>query len=338
METFFAFIKKHYINIWVRNGILFSLLIFFNLLSNSTQPIGEKNNPFAFIISIALNFSLAFFHNHVLLRKFLFQKKIIQYVLLFIIFVAFTALLVMYISPWILNKPYRTNTKQIILGVLSDYMLLSIFYFLHFYFLKYIKMNEIQILNQRTEIENLKQQLNPHFLLNSLNNLYGVALANPTDVPSKIIELTDLLKYQIETSKKDYSTLESEKEFIEKYIAYSQWKLQNITINSTETGEIKNYSVTPMIFLPLVENAIKYSNFEKNPIINLHWVFSNAKFIFTITNAFKDNQSQLFSTKSGLKNLKKRLELFHPESKLEIEEKNNNFTVSVTLWNLTTLA
>jgi sensor histidine kinase YesM len=338
LDTFFAFIKKRYTNIWIRNGILISLLIFFNLMSNSTQPVQEKNNPFAFVISIALNFLFAFVHNHILLRRFLFEKKIIKYILLFIVFVIATALLVMYITPFILSKPYRTNIPQILLGVVSDTMMLSIFYFLHFYFLKYIKMNEIQILNQKTEIENLKQQLNPHFLLNSLNNLYGVSLSNPTEVPSKIIELTDLLKYQIETSKKDYNSLVDEKSFIEKYIAYSKWKLQNITINSTEVGEMKNYKVTPMVFLPLVENAIKYSNFEKNPIIKLQWTFSDAKFIFTIINSFKDNQSQIFSTKSGLKNLTKRLELFHPDSKLEIEEKNNNFTVSVTIWNLTILA
>jgi sensor histidine kinase YesM len=338
LDTFFAFIKKYYLNIWIRNGSLISLLIFFNLLSNNTLSIKDKENPFALIISLVLNFLVAFCHNHFLLRLFLFQKKIIHYFLLFVVFIATTMLLVMYVSPWILSNPYRTNALDILFGALSDTMLISIFYFLHFYFLKYIKMNEIEILNQQTEIENLKQQLNPHFLLNSLNNLYSVSLTKPEAVSDKILELSDLLKYQIETSKKDYISLFEEQKFIEKYIAYSQWKLQNITINIEEKGIRKNYKVTPMIFLPLLENAVKYANFEKNPVIDIHWEYSDSKFTFSISNAYMESKTEHFSTKSGLKNLKKRIELFHPNSKLEIVDTNSNFKVIVSLWNLDILA
>jgi sensor histidine kinase YesM len=334
LETFFAFIKKYYSNIWIRNSLLLSIIIFFNLLSNSVQTGQDRDNPLAVIVSLFLNMVLVIIHNHVLLRLFLFQRKIIQYLILFIAFLAVTTLATTYFFPWILDDPYETNIPNMIFSVMINTVLASILYFLHFYFLKYIKMNEIEILNQQTEIENLKQQLNPHFLLNSLNNLYSVSLTKPEAVSDKILELSDLLKYQIETCKKDYITLFEEQKFIEKYIAYSQWKLQNITINTSEKGTKKNYKVTPMIFLPLLENAVKYANFEKNPVIEINWEYSDSKFSFSITNDYLASKKEHFSTKIGLKNLKKRIELFHPDSKLEIIDVSSNFKVTVSLWNL----
>ncbi len=335
MDNFFALIKKYYTNFAIRNGILIALGLILGQIENSLQQQAERENPFSLALLGICNYGLIVFYNHIILRLFLFQKRIILFSLLFVSYMAILTLFIMYGSPGILGDPFKTDYARLLPDIIFNTILISLFYFFHYFFLQYIKQQEIELLNHKTEIENLKQQLNPHFLFNSLNNLYGVSLANPADVSNKIIELSDLLKYQIETSKKDYSSLEGEKEFIEKYINYSKWKLQNITINSTETGEAKNYRLTPMIFAPLLENAIKYSNFDKNPIINIHWVFSNSKFSFKISNTFNDNQSEPFSTKSGLKNLKKRLELFHPKSSLEIEEKNNVFTANVTIWDLT---
>ncbi|HOY13653.1 MAG TPA: histidine kinase [Saprospiraceae bacterium] len=240
----------------------------------------------------------------------------------------------MYVTRPLLNKSFISDFTVFLPDIIFNTFLISIFYFLHYNFLKYIKVNEIQILNHQTEIEYLKQQVNPHFLLNSLNNLYGVSLTNPSEVPNKIIELADLLKYQIETIKKEYNSLENEKEFIEKYIGYSKWKLQNISIKSAEVGNFKNYKITPMLFLPLIENAVKYANLDKNPMISILWEFGDSKFDFTITNNFTDNKNEKFSTKTGLLNLQKRLSLFHPDSKLTVEENTNNFKVVLSLWNL----
>ncbi len=335
MLNFFSLLKKYYTNIYIRNSILIIVALFFSLLSNSFQSSINKVNPFSLILLGLTNIGLIIIYNHFILRLFLFKRKYFLFFILFILFIAILTFHIMYITRPLLNKPIIGDFKVFLPDVIFNTVLISFFYFLHYNFLKYIKQQDIITLNQKTEIEQLKQQLNPHFLLNSLNNLYGVSLSHPASVPNKIIELTDLLKYQIETSRKDYNTLFDEKNFIDNYIAYSKWKLQNITINTFETGVIKNYLVTPMVFLPLIENAIKYSNFDQNPIINLNWTFSDNKLIFTITNAYKDNQSELFSTKSGLKNLRKRLELFHPESKFEINENSNNFKASVTIWNLT---
>ncbi|MGL4596911.1 MAG: histidine kinase, partial [Bacteroidia bacterium] len=250
MDKFFTYIKKYYTSFAIRNGILISLGIIFGQLENSLREPEDRVNPFSLALLSLTNYGLVVFYNHIILRLFLFQKRIILFVLLFVSYMVFLTLFIMYGTPSIMGDPFKTNFLQLLPDVIFNTILISLFYFFHYFFLQYIKQQEIELLNHKTEIENLKQQLNPHFLFNSLNNLYGVSLSNPAEVSNKIVELSDLLKYQIETSKKDYSSLEGEKEFIEKYISYSKWKLQNITINTTESGEAKNYRLTPMIFSP----------------------------------------------------------------------------------------
>lgn len=338
MEKLFSILKKYYLNIWIRNGILFSVMIFVNLLGNEFDNPKNRENPLLLFVLLIIVYFLVFIHNHLFIRLLLFKKKYFLYFISLLFYCVIFSFLLMIGFPYLLNNPKMAlDLPNSLISIFANSFIASIAYFLHYYFLKYIHIKDIEALNIQNEIDYLKQQLNPHFLLNALNNLYSVSLTNPTDVPSKIIELSDLLKYQIETCKKDYSYLFEEKKFIEKYIIYSQWKLKNITIKTTETGQIKNYRVTPMLFLPLVENAIKYSNFERNPTIKIDWVFSESKFIFSISNDFKDNKNENFSTQTGLKNLKKRLQLFHPDSNLDLIEKDNNFTVNLTLWNLNTL-
>ena len=338
MEKLFSILKKYYLNIWIRNGILFSVMIFVNLLGNEFDNPKNRENPLLLFVLLIIVYFLVFIHNHLFIRLLLFKKKYFLYFISLLFYCVIFSFLLMTGFPYLLNNPKMAlDLPNSLISIFANSFIASIAYFLHYYFLKYIHIKDIEALNIQNEIDYLKQQLNPHFLLNALNNLYSVSLTNPTDVPSKIIELSDLLKYQIETCKKDYSYLFEEKKFIEKYIIYSQWKLKNITIKTTETGQIKNYRVTPMLFLPLVENAIKYSNFERNPTIKIDWIFSESKFIFSISNDFKDNKNENFSTQTGLKNLKKRLQLFHPDSNLDLIEKDNNFTVNLTLWNLNTL-
>ncbi|HMS67186.1 MAG TPA: histidine kinase [Saprospiraceae bacterium] len=334
MDNFFAFLKKYYTNIYTRNGILIIIALSFSLLTNSFRSPEDKVNPFSLTLLNLTNIIMIIVYNHYILRLFLFRKKYVLFLVLFGVYMAFITLFTMYITRPLLNKSFISDFAVFLPDIIFNTFLISFFYFLHYNFLKYIKVNEIQILNHQTEIEYLKQQVNPHFLLNSLNNLYGVSLTNPSEVPNKIIELADLLKYQIETIKKEYNSLENEKEFIEKYIGYSKWKLQNISIKSAEIGSFKNYKITPMLFLPLIENAVKYANLDKNPMISILWEFGDSKFDFTITNNFTNNKNEKFSTKTGLLNLQKRLSLFHPDSKLTVEENTNNFKVVLSLWNL----
>jgi LytS/YehU family sensor histidine kinase len=150
--------------------------------------------------------------------------------------------------------------------------------------------------------------------------------------------LSDLMKYQINTSKNDFISLIEEIEFIENYIAYIQWKSNDIQINTTTSGQIQNYQIAPMIFLPLLENAVKYSAHELPPTITMQWVYTANAIEFVIENNFNSNKVLANSTKMGLLNLQRRLELFHPNSTLDIVNNKDIFTAKLKLWNLATVA
>jgi LytS/YehU family sensor histidine kinase len=212
------------------------------------------------------------------------------------------------------------------------------FYFMHLSILSHIQQTEKKLEHSFSEINYLKQQLNPHFLLNAINNLYGVALSTPNDVPDKILELSDLLKYQINTIKKDWIALQVEMDFIDKYLNYTKWKSSTINITEEVNGSFQNFLITPLIFLPLIENAVKYSAHTKAPKITMQWTFADNELVFSISNNFSENKSNLQSTKTGITNLERRLELYHPQSKLTLSQNNTNFTAQLKLWKLTTVA
>jgi LytS/YehU family sensor histidine kinase len=212
------------------------------------------------------------------------------------------------------------------------------FYFLHQNVMVYISGLERKTLQSDVEINYLKQQLNPHFLLNALNNLYGVSLSSPQDVSDKILELSDLLKYQINTNKKDWTSLQDEQQFITQYMQYILWKSNGLQYTNNSLDNFINYKVTPMLFLPLLENAVKYSAQCVDPFIYLQWTYSPQKIELRIQNNFNPNKQNTGSTKIGIDNLKRRLALYHPENSLLLDTNQHIFTATLQLWNLSTVA
>jgi len=214
-----------------------------------------------------------------------------------------------------------------------------IFLFISFFLVdQWIKENLIdskrRMLSAESELAQLKQQMNPHFLLNALNNLYGVALAAPKEVPDRILELSELLKYQIETSKKQWITVQDEMDFAGKYLRYMEWRTNGMMVDFQIEGAVPNYQISPLIFLPLIENAAKYSSETEHPDIRVKWSFETDRMKFIITNNFKLSKSTVKGTKIGIENLRRRLELYHPQHKLELIKEGNIHTAQLELWKM----
>ncbi|HEU4497662.1 MAG TPA: histidine kinase, partial [Flavobacterium sp.] len=188
-----------------------------------------------------------------------------------------------------------------------------------------------KLIANENELSFLKHQLNPHFLLNAINNLYGVSLAEPEIVSEKILELADLLHYQLDAIKKNTVLLADEIAFCKNYIAYMQYKSNNLKVETAITGNFQNKKIHTLLFLPLIENAIKYASETQNPQVNINWLLDKDCLIFTISNTFTANNSKAKGTEIGLANLKRRLEILDAKSELTITE-NDFFKVQLTLW------
>ncbi|WP_240475550.1 sensor histidine kinase [Flavobacterium hibernum] len=222
------------------------------------------------------------------------------------------------------------------LSILSLVLNGTAFYFLHIVIMKKVSQSDKDIIKFRSELSFLKQQLNPHFLLNAMNNLYGESLSEPDKLPDRILNLSDMLRYQIEATKKDYVLLEEEIAFIKKYIEYSTFQNERLLVTRTFEGDFDHIEIPPLFFLPLVENAVKFSAETPEPYIIIDLKVRCGNLSFTLKNNFLESGSRLSSTGIGIENLKRRLEVYGLRHDLSCKKEKNIFIVKLKIWHLPT--
>jgi sensor histidine kinase YesM len=183
------------------------------------------------------------------------------------------------------------------------------------------------------ELNALKSQLNPHFLFNTLNNIYGTNLKNPEKGSEMILSLSELFRYQLESQKKDNVKLDDEIRFLNDYIELERLRLTSRnSINVNIELERPETLVAPMLFLPFIENAVKYGTYPSRNAVILIELKQNGKHIsFRCDNPiFPDKQ--VVSTQTGLQNVKRRLEILYPgKHQLEILKTNSTYSVQLNL-------
>ncbi len=183
---------------------------------------------------------------------------------------------------------------------------------------------------KRTEMELklLQMQLQPHFLFNCLNNLYAFNLFNHTKANEMILQLADLLRYQLEIGKREKISLIEEISFAENYIALEKIRLYNCDIEIKKEGNFKGFQITPLLLLPLIENAFKHSQDIKKQFVSFSFQIQNNIFLFRCENSIGQENTKKNSNKIGLENVKKRLEiLYKNQHTFEISQKENTFLV-----------
>ena len=186
----------------------------------------------------------------------------------------------------------------------------------------------------RAELAFLKAQINPHFLFNTLNNIYSLAVTKNNDTPSAIMKLSNIMRYLTDDATHDYVPLQSEVECISDYIELQRLRLnQKTEINFSVSGHLDEKQISPLILITFVENAFKYgvSNHEPSPLIIK--ISAEERTITLLC------QNKLFNTVRkveregiGISNTRQRLELLYPNKHLlNITTDNGVYTVLLTL-------
>ena len=173
---------------------------------------------------------------------------------------------------------------------------------------------------KRTEAEllTLRQQINPHFLFNTLNNIYALIEISPEKAQIVVHELSKLMRYVLYENSGEAVTLNKEITFLENYIELMKIRLSN-EVELTFENKIpieNNWQITPMLFVSLVENAFKHgvSPIHKSFIHIVFDILDDNKLTCSIQNSyFPKNDSDLAGTGIGLENLKRRLEILYPD-------------------------
>ena len=196
------------------------------------------------------------------------------------------------------------------------------------------RTNEKEKLQRELELNYLKEQVNPHFLFNSLNSIYALSRQQSSETPEVVMQLSELMRYQLESAKKDRVLLKEELEFIENYLLLEEKRLsKRCTIEFTIDGDVSGLKIAPMLLIPFVENAVKHGAQSTNEqsSITASAIIKNATLHFQITNSKPQNVVMSKREGMGLENVKRRLKLLYPKShKLEIEDTEQSYYINLS--------
>ncbi|MBU0694911.1 MAG: histidine kinase [Bacteroidetes bacterium] len=177
------------------------------------------------------------------------------------------------------------------------------------------------------ELAFLKSQINPHFLFNSLNNIYSLAYQKSEETPNAILKLSEIMRYMLYESNDNRVAIEKEITYLKSFIELQKLRFKGNSYVVLEVeGNISNQQIVPLILISFVENAFKHglASDKKNPIyINIS-VFED-NLLFTVKNK-KNNVNKDQTGGIGMVNVKRRLELTYPEKyKLSIENHEHDY-------------
>jgi tetratricopeptide (TPR) repeat protein len=193
--------------------------------------------------------------------------------------------------------------------------------------------------NQAIELSLLKAQIHPHFLFNTLNNLYALSMDKSDESPGVVLGLAQILRYILYECNTPHVNLQKEIEIIKRYIDLEKIRYNsNLEVNLNIQGDLASYKIAPLLILPLVENAFKHgiSKLTDEGWINIETSMELTQFTFKISNN-KPLLSEEEKTPSkygniGLINIKKRLSILYPQKhELEIINEDEVFIVIMSI-------
>jgi LytS/YehU family sensor histidine kinase len=204
------------------------------------------------------------------------------------------------------------------------------------YLQKMIKFMEIENKQLKAELNLLKSQVNPHFLFNTLNNLYGLITQNENQKASEItLKLAELTRYLLESSKTEKVSIKRELQFLEDYLCLEKIRLSNNTdIKFDVSGIEEEMFVAPLLFIPLVENAFKHGlqTVTEKSFAHFSLAIQGDDLFFEAKNSIGKKFQNYSTSGTGITNLKNRLQLIYPEKhQLDIENTANFYKVTLHL-------
>ncbi|WP_294607845.1 histidine kinase [uncultured Bacteroides sp.] len=196
------------------------------------------------------------------------------------------------------------------------------------------RVDELQSATLRSELRFLKNQINPHFLFNMLNNANVLIRKNPAEASQVLFKLEDLLHYQMNDNFREHVPLRSDIRFLNDYLNLEKIRRDHFDYSITEEGEIDAIQLPALLFIPFVENAVKHNFDSEHPsYVHLFFQIDNDRLEFRCENS----KPAIAIAKSrvggiGLTNIRRRLELLYPgRYLLEVAETENQYTVTLKL-------
>ena len=194
------------------------------------------------------------------------------------------------------------------------------------------KNKELEKEKLQTELAFLRNQVSPHFLMNTLNNIHALIDVNAENAKESIIKLSKLMRYLLYDSEQGNTTLKKEIEFIRNYVDLMRLRYSSkVKIELSFQESIPDVKIPPMLFTSLVENAFKHGvSYQSESVIGIYLRIRETDLIFRIKNSAGKNNKMADKGGLGLKNLRKRLELIYG-SRFELESSEDEFVFEVNV-------
>ncbi len=194
---------------------------------------------------------------------------------------------------------------------------------------------ELEKQRSEAELQNLKNQLNPHFLFNTLNNIYSLIAINGEQAQNSIHELSRMLRYMLYDSAQTFVPLEKDINFIRSYVSLMRIRLpEHVELKTAIQIDLPEVMIAPLLFIAPIENAFKHGVSHNRPsFIHIDIIATGHLIICKIRNSyFPKDQEDKSGSGIGLSNLLKRLELLYPGNyQLNSEQADDSFVFSLTI-------
>ncbi len=279
-----------------------------------------------------LGFMFVFYINYFLLiEKLLFKGKTKQFILYNLLLIVGTAFLMHYSHGWMTallpdmmpRWPMRRRAIPLPFVVRN---FTSLFFMTGLSLALKMTIRWLEVDNERkelakakseAELQNLKNQINPHFLLNTLNNIYALIEFNPPKAQQAVVDLSKLLRHLLYDNNQAYVPLRQEVDFMRNYVELMRIRLsENVKLNTHFAYfEEKETLISPLIFISLIENAFKHGvSGDKPSFIDISLVeHDDGRVEFVCSNSyFPKSESDKSGSGIGLELVKRRLELLYP--------------------------
>jgi two-component system, LytTR family, sensor kinase len=203
----------------------------------------------------------------------------------------------------------------------------------------YIKLKQatqqLRIEKQAAELNYLRSQTNPHFLFNTLNNIYSLARDKSDLAPESILRLSKILRFMLYETSGAYISAEQELKIISDYIALEKLRYdESLRINFNYDVEDLKQALPPLLLIPLVENAFKHgvSETRNQPFVDIHLSINNRQLAFYVKNSSEALSMEAGVRENiGLSNLRRQLELLYKEYDLSVKQSRSVFIATLKI-------
>jgi sensor histidine kinase YesM len=314
---------------WLVHTIVWIVLFFFPFLfrgrDSGTISLREYLN---FFIMLAGALAVFYVNYSYLVKRFLFTRQLWLYLLSNLLLFA----TVIFLSHLILSRLLPPEAMPSELTRRVPFHFIILFDFIKYLFLTVLSValkatsswyqidterKELEKQRSEAELQNLKNQLNPHFLFNTLNNIYSLIAINGEQAQEAVHELSRLLRYMLYDSTQAFVPLGQDMDFVRNYVELMRIRMpEHVDLKTEIHVDLPDVTVAPLLFISPVENAFKHGVSNSRPsFVHITIIAAGKQIKCLIRNSLfpKDKQDQSGSG-IGLTNLKKRLELLYPGS------------------------